>query len=97
MLIVASDRLSAFDVIFDQPILDKGIMLTSIANYWFEKTSHIVQNHLTKITLDEVLPESEAKLLAGRAIVVKKLKFISYFNRLSETFVLLLRVKAILC
>ncbi len=74
MLIVASDRLSAFDVIFDQPIQDKGIMLTSIANYWFEKTSHIVQNHLTKITLDEVLPESEAKLLAGRAIVVKKLK-----------------------
>jgi len=74
MLIVASDRLSAFDVIFDQPILDKGKMLTSIANYWFEKTSHIVQNHLTKITLDEVLPESEAKLLAGRAIVVKKLK-----------------------
>ena len=74
MLIVASDRLSAFDVIFDQPILDKGKMLTSIANYWFEKTSHIVQNHLTKITLDEVLPDSEAKLLAGRAIVVKKLK-----------------------
>ena len=74
MLIVASDRLSAFDVIFDQPILDKGKMLTSIANYWFEKTSHIVQNHLTKISLDEVLPESEAKLLAGRAIVVKKLK-----------------------
>jgi phosphoribosylaminoimidazole-succinocarboxamide synthase len=74
MLIVASDRLSAFDVIFDQPILDKGKMLTSIANYWFEKTSHIVQNHLTKISLDEVLPENEAKLLAGRAIVVKKLK-----------------------
>ena len=74
MLIVASDRLSAFDVIFDQPILDKGKMLTSIANYWFEKTTHIVQNHLTKISLDEVLPESEAKLLAGRAIVVKKLK-----------------------
>ena len=74
MLIVASDRLSAFDVIFDQPILDKGKMLTSIANYWFEKTSHIVQNHLTKISLDEVLPDSEAKLLSGRAIVVKKLK-----------------------
>ena len=74
MLIVASDRLSAFDVIFDQPILNKGKMLTSIANYWFEKTSHIVQNHITKISLDEVLPENEAKLLAGRAIVVKKLK-----------------------
>ena len=74
MLIVASDRLSAFDVIFDQPILDKGKMLTSIANYWFEKTSHIVQNHLTNVSLDEVLPENEAKLLAGRAIVVKKLK-----------------------
>ena len=47
MLIVASDRLSAFDVIFDQPILDKGKILTSIANYWFDKTEHIIQNHLT--------------------------------------------------
>ena len=74
MLIVASDRLSAFDVIFDQPILNKGKILTSIANYWFDKTGHIIQNHLTGISLDEVLPAAESKALEGRAIVVKKLK-----------------------
>lgn len=74
MLIVASDRLSAFDVIFDQPILDKGKILTSIANYWFDKTEHIIQNHLTGIALKDVLPEKESRKLEGRAIVVKKLK-----------------------
>ena len=74
MLIVASDRLSAFDVIFDQAIKNKGKTLTSIANYWFDKTSHIIQNHLTGIRLDEVLPAEEAKALEGRAVVVKKLK-----------------------
>jgi len=74
MLIVASDRLSAFDVIFDQPILDKGKILTSIANYWFDKTKHIIQNHLTGIALKDVLPEKESRALEGRAIVVKKLK-----------------------
>ena len=74
MLIVASDRLSAFDVVFDQAIKDKGKTLTSIANYWFDKTSHIIQNHLTGIRLDEVLPAKEAKALEGRAVVVKKLK-----------------------
>ena len=60
MLIVASDRLSAFDVIFDEAIKDKGKTLTSIANFWFQKTSHIIQNHLTGIGLDEVLPAKEA-------------------------------------
>ena len=74
MLIVASDRLSAFDVIFDQPILEKGKILTSIANYWFDKTEHIIQNHLTGIALKDVLPEKESRALEGRAIVVKKLK-----------------------
>ena len=67
-------RLSAFDVIFDQPILDKGKILTSIANYWFDKTEHIIQNHLTGIALKDVLPEKESRALEGRAIVVKKLK-----------------------
>ena len=74
MLIVASDRLSAFDVIFEQPIENKGKILTEIANFWFDKTKHIVQNHLTKIKLDEVMSAKEARLLSGRAIVVKKLK-----------------------
>ena len=74
MLIVTTDRLSAFDVVFDQPIPEKGKILTSIANYWFEKTNHIIQNHLTSIKLEEVLPNKEAEALQGRAIVVKKLK-----------------------
>ena len=74
MLIVATDRLSAFDVIFEQPIASKGKILTEIANFWFDKTKHIVQNHLTKIKLDEVLTATEAETLSGRAIVVKKLK-----------------------
>ena len=74
MLIVASDRLSAFDVIFDQPIQNKGKILTTIANYWFNKTDHIIQNHLTGTRIDEVLSAKEAKMLEGRATVVKKLK-----------------------
>jgi phosphoribosylaminoimidazole-succinocarboxamide synthase len=74
MLIVTTDRLSAFDVVFDQPIPEKGKILTSIANYWFDKTEHIIQNHLTNIGLDEVLSGNEAEALEGRAIVVKKLK-----------------------
>ncbi|MDC0620694.1 phosphoribosylaminoimidazolesuccinocarboxamide synthase [Candidatus Pseudothioglobus singularis] len=74
MLIVATDRLSAFDVIFEQPIASKGKILTEIANFWFDKTKHIVQNHLTKIKLEEVLTAKEAGALSGRAIVVKKLK-----------------------
>jgi phosphoribosylaminoimidazole-succinocarboxamide synthase len=74
MLIVASDRLSAFDVIFDQPIQNKGKILTNIANYWFKKTGHIIQNHLTGTRIDEVLSTQEAKTLEGRATVVKKLK-----------------------
>ena len=74
MLIVATDRLSAFDVIFEQPIASKGKILTEIANFWFDKTKHIVQNHLTEIKLEEVLTATEAETLSGRAIVVKKLK-----------------------
>jgi len=74
MLIVATDRLSAFDVIFEQPIASKGKILTEIANFWFDKTKHIVQNHLTKIKLEKVLTAKEAETLSGRAIVVKKLK-----------------------
>jgi len=74
MLIVTTDRLSAYDVVFDQPIPEKGMILTSIANYWFQKTEHIIQNHLTGISLEEVLSKNEAEMLAGRAIVVKKLR-----------------------
>jgi phosphoribosylaminoimidazole-succinocarboxamide synthase len=74
MLIVTTDRLSAFDVVFDQPIPQKGAVLTSVANYWFNKTEHIIPNHLTDIALEDVLSKEEAAQLEGRAIVVKKLR-----------------------
>jgi phosphoribosylaminoimidazole-succinocarboxamide synthase len=74
MLIVATDRLSAFDVVFKQPIPKKGRILTSMANYWFKKTEYIIPNHLTNTSLEEILPKEEADQLKGRAIVVKKLK-----------------------
>ena len=72
--IVTTGGLSAYDVVFDQPIPEKGTVLTSIANYWFQKTEHSMQNHLTGTSLEEVLSKDEAEMLAGRAIVVKKLR-----------------------
>ncbi len=74
MLIVTTDRLSAFDVVFDEPIARKGTILTSVANFWFDKTAHIIPNHLTKEPLTSVLSSEEARLIEGRGIIVKKLK-----------------------
>lgn len=74
MLIVTTDRLSAFDVVFDQPISQKGTILTKIANFWFDKTQHIIPNHLTHQPLNEVLNADDVRQVAGRAIIVKKLK-----------------------
>ena len=74
MLIVTTDRLSAFDVVFDEPIAQKGAVLTSVANFWFEKTKHIIPNHLTNEPLESVLSADEAKQIQGRGIIVKKLK-----------------------
>jgi len=74
MLIVTTDRLSAFDVILPDPIPGKGAILTAVSNFWFDKTQHIIANHLTDKTLDEVLPDAaERKTIEGRAIVVRKL------------------------
>lgn len=73
MLMVASDRLSAFDVILDDPIPGKGELLTQISNFWFNKLSHIMPNHFTGQTVYDVLPENEAKALEKRAVVAKKL------------------------
>lgn len=73
MLMVASDRLSAFDVILDDPIPGKGEILTQISNFWFKKLGHIMPNHFTGDTVYDVLPEAEAKLLEKRAVVAKKL------------------------
>ncbi len=75
LLIVTSDRLSAFDVVLPQPIPGKGQILTRVANFWFERTSDSVPNHLSDKTLEQVVPGAGDRLaLAGRSIVVKKLK-----------------------
>ena len=72
MLIVASDRLSAFDVILPQPIPGKGEVLTRVANFWFERTREIIPNHLSAKPLQDVVPDSEQRALLGeRAIVVR--------------------------
>ncbi len=74
MLIVTTDRLSAFDVVFNEPIAGKGRVLTEVANFWFEKTQHIIPNQLTHESLDTILNAEEIAQLGGRAIIVKKLK-----------------------
>lgn len=75
MLIVTTDRLSAFDVVFPDPIPDKGRVLTQLANFWFAKLSSIVPNHLTGIDPESVVKDAEEKAqVRGRSIVVKRLK-----------------------
>jgi phosphoribosylaminoimidazole-succinocarboxamide synthase len=74
MLLVSTDRLSAFDVILPTGITNKGAMLTQMANFWFEKLKHVVPNHLTGIAPESVVTEDEQAQVAGRAVVVKKLK-----------------------
>ncbi len=74
ILIVTTDRLSAFDVVFDEAVAKKGAVLTSVANFWFEKTQHIVPNHLTHAPLSSVLNDAEAEQIKGRGVIVKKLK-----------------------
>jgi phosphoribosylaminoimidazole-succinocarboxamide synthase len=74
MLIVTSDRLSAFDVVMADPIPDKGRVLNQMANFWFARLGHIVPNQLTGIDPASVVEESEIAQVEGRAVVVKKLK-----------------------
>lgn len=75
MLIVTTDRLSAFDVILPDPIPGKGRVLTNVSNFWFNKMSHILPNHLANIPLEQVLPDADERAqVEGRAIVVKLLK-----------------------
>ena len=74
MMIVVTDRLSAFDVVLADPIPDKGRVLTELANFWFGKLGHVVPNHLTGIDPESVVKgEQERAQVRGRAIVVKKL------------------------
>lgn len=75
MLIVASDRLSAFDVILPDPIPGKGALLTQISNFWFAHTHDIIDNHLTGIPVSDVIHDPQlAGLLEDRAVVVRRLK-----------------------
>ena len=75
LLRVATDRLSAFDVVLPDPIPGKGEMLTQISNFWFGKTAHIIPNHLTGEDVASVLPAGvDAALYARRAVVTKRLK-----------------------
>jgi phosphoribosylaminoimidazole-succinocarboxamide synthase len=75
MLIVTTDRLSAFDVVLPDPIPQKGWVLTQISDFWFARTRHIVPNHLTGRALTQLrLPPGELATLEGRAIIVKRLR-----------------------
>lgn len=75
MLIITTDRLSAFDVILPDPIPGKGAVLTAVSNFWFDFTRDIIPNHLAEMTLEQALPDAEERArVEGRAIVVRKLK-----------------------
>ncbi len=75
MLIVASDRLSAFDVVLPDPIPGKGEILTRISNFWFKRTAAIIPNHLSGIEVADVIDDPElVEMLRDRAVVVKRLK-----------------------
>jgi len=74
MLIVTSDRLSAFDVILPDPIPGKGEVLTAVANFWFGKLGHIIPNQITGIDPETVVAPGEREQVRGRAIVVKKMR-----------------------
>lgn len=74
LLIVTSDRLSAFDVILPDPIPGKGAVLTAVANFWFGKLAHVAPNQLTGIDPEAVVAPDERDQVRGRAVVVKRLK-----------------------
>lgn len=75
LLIVATDRLSAFDVVMPDPVPGKGAVLTAVSNFWFERTRGLITNHLAGVPLESVLTDpAEREQVAGRAIVVRRLK-----------------------
>jgi len=74
LLMVTTDRLSAFDVVMGEPIPGKGIVLNEMANFWFGKLSHVIPNHLTGIDPCSVVAADEVNQVKGRAIVTKRLK-----------------------
>jgi phosphoribosylaminoimidazole-succinocarboxamide synthase len=74
LLMVASDRISAFDVIMNEPIPGKGALLTQMALFWFEKLKGIVPNHLTGDAPESAVSEAERAQVVGRSMLVKRLK-----------------------
>jgi phosphoribosylaminoimidazole-succinocarboxamide synthase len=74
LLIVASDRISAFDVILDDPIPGKGQVLTELTEFWLKKLGHIIPTHVTGIKPEDVVAAGEVEQVRGRAMVVKRLK-----------------------
>lgn len=75
LLIVTSDRISAFDVVLPDPVPGKGQVLTAVSNFWFDNTATLVDNHLSGRPLESIdLRADEIEQLAGRAVVVKRLK-----------------------
>ena len=74
LLVVQTDRLSAFDVILPVPIPGKGRVLTELSNFWFKKLGHVIPNHLTGIDPQSVVSAADRAQVAGRSMVVRKLK-----------------------
>ena len=73
LLFVTTDRISAFDVIMPEPIPGKGALLTSISNFWFDKTRGIIPNHLSDLDLADYVDSATCELLRDRAVIVRKL------------------------
>ena len=74
LLMITTDRLSAFDVIMSSPIPDKGVVLNRLTDFWFARLGHIVPNHLTGIDPESVVAESEVDQVRGRAVVARRLR-----------------------
>ncbi|MEQ4618452.1 MAG: phosphoribosylaminoimidazolesuccinocarboxamide synthase [Corticimicrobacter sp.] len=74
LLVIATDRISAFDVILDDPIPGKGEVLTGLTEFWLRKLAHVVPNHSTDVLPEDVVTAAERDQVRGRAVVVKRLK-----------------------
>ncbi len=74
LLIIQTDRISAFDVILSEPIPEKGKVLTALSSFWFEKLGHVIPNHLTGVAPESIVEPREKDQVQGRSFVVRKLK-----------------------
>jgi phosphoribosylaminoimidazole-succinocarboxamide synthase len=74
MLIVTTDRFSAFDVVFAEPIPHKGELLTEVSNFWFARTADTIANHLTSLDLRDYVDDADYQLLKNRSIIVRRLQ-----------------------